>query len=135
VEIVNILMIAIGSSAVATSIVSLLTYLTKAKREERAPSLQERITTLTENLKSASVVISEIENEISKRNQTAQKLREDVQRYEQLRQLNQPQVEAIAQTIRSEIAGESRKSMWRNAGITFAIALVFFFIGWWVGGL
>jgi len=105
------------------------------RTKEKAPTLEDRITTLTENLISSSSVISEIETEIEKRTEIAEKLKNDVQRYEQLRELNQPQVEAIAQTMRSEIMRESRKSIWRNAIITFVVALAFFFLGFLVRGI
>ena len=129
----TVFLLALGISGMAGALTFLVSLWIERKRREKAPTLEDRITSLTGNLKSSSSVISEIQTEIEKRGEIAQKLKADVQRYEQLRELNQPQVEAIAQTIRSEISGESRKSMWRNAGIAFAIALVFFFIGWWVG--
>jgi len=108
--------------------------ITERKRKAKAPTLEDKITALTENLQSSSSVISEIEAEIEKRSEIAEKLKGDVQRYEQLKELSQSQVEAVAQTIRSEITGESRKSIWRNAIMTFVIALVFFFLGFWVRG-
>jgi len=108
---------------------------TERLRKERTPTLEDRIATLLENLKSSSSVVSDIEAEIEKRREIAEKLKDDVQRYEQLREINQSQVEAIAQTIRGEMVAESRKSLWRNAIVTFVIALVFFFLGLWVGGM
>ncbi|GAH37891.1 unnamed protein product [marine sediment metagenome] len=126
--------LAIGTSGAVAGLVAIWSYRRQRRRRKEAPTLEDRIETLTQNLESSSAVISEIEDEISKRSHMAEKLREDVRRYEQLKELNQSQVEAIVQTVRSEIAGESRKSIWRNAIVTFAIALVFFFLGLWVGG-
>jgi len=127
--------IAVLLGVVAAALSYWVGYWSEARKSKReAPTLEDRITTLTENLRSSSSVISEIEAEIDKRRQIADRLRNDVQRYEQLRELNQSQVEAIAQTIRSEIAGESRKSIWRNALITFVVALAFFFLGFWIRG-
>ena len=105
------------------------------RRKEKAPTLEDRIGILTESLKSSSSVISEIEVEIEKRRDIAERLKNDVQRYEQLKEITQSQVEAIAQTIRGEVLVESRKSIWRNAVITFVIALVFFFLGFWLRGI
>ena len=133
-ELLSTVGIAVALSGLVTGFMTLRAARVRASREKEAPSLDDRITTLTDSLRSASSVISEIEKEISKRSQTALKLREDVQRYEQLKDLSQAEVEAVAQTLRSAIAGESRKSMWRNAIITFVIALVFFFVGWFVRG-
>lgn len=130
----TIFLSAIGIATLVSVLGALFDLWMERKRREKAPTLEDRITSLTENLKSSSSVISEIQAEIEKRSEIAQKLKTDVQRYEQLRELNQPQVEAIAQTIRSEITGESRKSIWRNAIITFVIALAFFFLGFWVRG-
>ena len=131
----SILAIGVTASLVLTGLTTLLWWWLERKRKEKAPTLEDRITSLTGNLKSSLSVISEIQTEIEKRSEIAQKLKTDVQRYEQLRQINQSQVEAIAQTIKSEIAGESRKSIWRNAIITFVIALTFFFLGWWIGNI
>ncbi len=105
------------------------------KRREQAPTLENRIETMMQNLKLSSAAISEIEVEIRKRSEIVNKLKKDVHVYTQLRELNQSQVEAIAQTIRREIIGESRKSMWRSTIITFFIALAFFFLGWLLRGI
>ena len=113
----------------------LYAYIEKDRKAKEAPTLEDRITSLTENLKSSSSVISEIEVEIDKRRDIAEKLKKDVQWYGQLKQMTQSQVEAIAQAIRSEISVESRKSIWRNAVITFVIALAFFFLGFWLRGI
>jgi septal ring factor EnvC (AmiA/AmiB activator) len=104
------------------------------KRKKEAPSLEDRITALAKSLKSSLSVISEIESEIESRSQIVSKLKDDVKRYEKLKELNEAQVEAIAQTIRGEISGESRKSLWRNALITFGVAMIFFFLGFWLRG-
>ncbi len=132
-DIISFSIIGAIAALLASLLAGISVFLAEKRRREKAPSLEDRITTLTENLKTSSSVISEIASEIEKRRQIADKLKNDVQRYEQLREISQPQVEAIAQTIRSEIRGESRKSVWRNAIITFFIALVFFFIGLFVG--
>ena len=112
---------------------SFLMWRAAQKRKKLAPSLEDRITSLTESLKSSVAIISEIETEINKRREIVEKLSEDVSRYEQLRELNQAQVEALTQTIKSELSGESRKSLWRNAIITFAVAVGFFFLGQYIG--
>ena len=130
----SVTLLAVAASGLVAGLTAIWSYLLQQRLRKKAPSLEDRIGTLTKNLESASAVISEIESEISKRSEMAEKLREDVRRYEQLRELSQSQVEAVAQTIRSEITGESRKSIWRNAIITFVITLAFFFLGFWMGG-
>ena len=130
---IQIIGLAVGTSAAVAGLTAIWSWRRQQRRREQAPTLEDKIAALTESLQSSSSVISEIEAEMEKRSEIAQKLKNDVQRYGQLRELSQSQVEAVAQTIRSEIAGESRKSIWRNAIITFAIALIFFFVGLWVG--
>ncbi len=127
--------VAIGLGGAVSGIIALLSYRKQEKLRREAPTLEDRIATLIEQLKMSSSAISEIEAEIERRREIAERLKGDVQRYEQLRELSQSQVEAIAQTIRGEIAVESRKSIWRNAIITFIVALLFFFLGWWLSGL
>jgi chromosome segregation ATPase len=128
-------LIGMVAAVIASLLGATFALLGERKRKEKAPTLEDKITILTENLKSSLSAISEIETEINKRSGIAEKLKNDVQRYEQLKELSQSQVEAVAQTIRSEITAESKTSMWRNAIITFVIALAFFFLGWWVGGI
>jgi len=130
------------TSAIVVIVASLISFLGASftsqayrKRKKEAPNLEDRITTLTDNLKNSSTVISEIEAEIQNRAKMVEKLRDDVKLYEQLREISQSQVEAVAQTIRSEITHESKRSFWRNAIITFVIALAFFFLGFWLRGV
>ena len=78
-------------------------------------------------------VISEIENEVNSRNQLLERLRSDVQQYEQLRQLNEAQAEAVTQTIRSELVRGRRFSNAINGAITFVVALAFFVAGLFAG--
>lgn len=105
---------------------------TKANVKE--PTLQDRISDLTKNLESAVAVVTDIEAEISKRKNLAKQLETDIERYNKLKEINQAQVEAIAQTLRIPLLKESRKSMVINGLVSFAIALIFFAIGYLVGG-
>ena len=131
---IQIIGLVVGIGAAVSGLTALLSYWREQKRGREAPTLEDRIKTLTQNLGSASAAISEIEAEIQNRTKIVEKLRNDVQLYEQLRKLSQSQVEAVAQTIRSEITHESKKSIWRNAMMTFGVALIFFFLGFWLRG-
>lgn len=51
-----------------------------------------------------------------------------------MKEINKEQVELIAQTLRVPLQKESRKSLIINAVITFVVALIFFAIGYAVGG-
>jgi hypothetical protein len=125
----------VGASAAASGLITIWNYRREQKRKKEAPTIEDKITTLAGSLKSSLSVISEIESEIESRSKIVSKLKEDVKRYEKLKELNETQVDAIAQTIRGEIAGESRKSLWRNALITFGVAMIFFFLGFWLRGV
>ena len=129
------IIIGLVASVLAGYFASLSMRRIERKREEKAPSLEDRVTSLTESLGNSLAVISEIEAEIKKRGEIATKLKGDIKRYEQLKELNQAQVEAITQTIKSEVGGESRRSIRRNAIITFAIAAGFFFLGRYIGAM
>jgi len=120
-------------AGVIAALFSLVVTWIQGRRKERAPTLEKTISTLARNLEAASASISQIENEISKSREMAQRLKEDVERYEQLRQLSQAQVEAVAQTLRGEVAIEARRSRYINAAITFVIAFVFFMAGFFAG--
>ena len=106
----------------------------RRSQKTQAPTLEDRISNLTKNLESALSVVAELEREIFQRKELAQRLQQDVERYNQLRQLNQAQVEAIAQTLRVQVAKESRKFTVFNGVITFVVGLVFFIVGFFLGG-
>jgi len=133
--IIQIIGLVVGAGAAFSGLTALLSYRREQRRKKEAPTIEDKITALAENLKSSLSVISEIESEIESRSQIVSKLKDDVKRYEKLKELNEAQVEAVAQTIRGEIAGESRKSLWRNAIITFIVAMIFFFLGFWLRGV
>ena len=103
-------------------------------RERKTTTIEDRIATLTDSLKSSIEVISELESEIDNRSKMVSKLKDDAERYEKLKVLNEEQVEAIAQTFRGEIKSESKKSIWRNAIINFVVALLFFLLGYLIRG-
>lgn len=128
----------IGITAIAGAVISLLTSLYQQRLKKKGKgeelTLQDRISDLTKNLESAAAVVTDIEAEISKRKNLAQQLETDIERYNKLKEINQAQVEAIAQTLRIPLLKESRKSLVINALVTFVIALIFFGVGYFVGG-
>ena len=95
-------------------------------------TLEERVDRLTNSLKDATRLISNIENEIQARSRVATELQKDVERYNQLSELKKPEVEAVAQVLRGELAKEGSKSFWKGVAINF----VFFLLGagasWWI---
>lgn len=79
----------------------------------------ERIDRLSKALKESIELTSEIEKEIQSRHQVVKKLKEDVERYEELSSIRASEVEAVAQTIRGEIKRESNKSLFKATAINF----------------
>jgi len=76
-------------------------------------------------------LISQIETEIDNRQALVHKLQSDIETYRQITELNQSQVEAVAQLLRGELRKESHRSFWRNVAINFG----FFVLGAVVSGL
>lgn len=129
------LALAIGGAVLVTAMIALGEYHErKRKREERAPTLQDKIADLTKNLKSSIAVITEIETEILKRKGLVQNLEADIERFSKLKELSLAQVESIAQALTIPLEKQSRKSLIMNAIINFAIALGFFVFGYFIGG-
>lgn len=124
----------IGAALVTAFIAGITYYDWKRKAEEREPTLQDRISDLTKNLKSSVAVITEIETEISKRKELAQHLEADIERYEKLKEISKEQMEAVSQILRIPLQKESRKSLIINGIINFVVAFGFFIIGYFIGG-
>ena len=133
-DMVDIIAIAVTASALGSTIISFLKFFSERGKREKTPTLQHRISNLTKNLESSVAVITEIETEISKRKNLAQQLEADIERYDKLREINKAQVEAITQTLTIPLEKQSRKSLIINGVITFVVGLVFFAIGYIVGG-
>lgn len=134
-DIIIILMIAIAGAGLAAAIAFGVQGYLIHKAKEQEPTLKDRISNLTKNLESAATVITEIETEISKRSNLVQQLETDIERFNRIKEVNQAQVEAIAQTLTIPLVKESRKSVIINSLVTFGVALVFFAIGYFVGGI
>jgi hypothetical protein len=69
---------------------------------------------LAKSLAPSASIVDSIEYEIDQRSQLVEKLQRDAARYEQLKNLNQATVEAVAQTLRGELATQGRKSFWQG---------------------
>lgn len=130
---IEVISIGLAVSATVAAVAQLVGYEQAQRRKKRAPTLEDRISDLAKNLEIASSTISEIENEISKRREMAEKLREDAQYYEQLRELNKAQIEVVASALRGDITRVEKHSRYINAAITFGIAFLFFMLGLTLG--
>jgi hypothetical protein len=92
---------------------------------EKEEGIEDRVQKLTTSLRQATGLISQIESEITKRSELADRLKADVDRYKKLRSLSQPEVEAVAQTLRFELQKEGTKSFWKGVLVNF----IFFLLG------
>ncbi|OQX23806.1 MAG: hypothetical protein BWK80_24035 [Desulfobacteraceae bacterium IS3] len=73
----------------------------------------------------AAKLIGQIESEINKRSMLAEKLNNDIEYYEKLKNINANEVEAIAQVLRSELYMEGKRSFWKGVSVNF----IFFLLG------
>lgn len=112
--------LAIGVVAFSAAVIN--TIMTRQTLNERiGATLPERINTLTDSLKSAAQIISDIEKEIGERQSLVEKLRSDAEAAKSLAQLNNKQVDAVAQVLRGQIDKEQNEGFW------FAQATAFFY--------
>jgi hypothetical protein len=88
-------------------------------------SPEQRIRRLISALSEAATTVEQIEDEIRERHELAQQLQADVRKYERLREVNQEEVEAVAQVL----GGELRKGERRSFLTGFLLNLVFFVLG------
>jgi uncharacterized coiled-coil protein SlyX len=130
-DIISYLAIA-AFSGIISALIAIFQELEKRKKKE--PTLQERISELTEQLKSSSAVITEIEQEISKRKNLVAQQEEAMRRYELLKDVDKSQVEAIAQILEIPVKKQSRRTFWLNIAMTVLIGLGIFALGYFLGG-
>ena len=95
------------------------------KKRRTQETTEDRIGRLTKSLHEATSLISNIESEIRARSELADRLQQDIDRYNKLAALHQPEVEAITQLLRGELRKEGRSTFWKG----FAINLLFFVLG------
>ncbi len=121
----NVLPMIIVAGGVAVGIELLKKKIEAKIREKYGESSGERIERLSKSLKEAASLSSEIENEITRRNEIVEKLKTDLKRYEELKKLKEPEVEAVVHTMRGELKREGNKSLWQSADLN----LIFFLAG------
>jgi ABC-type multidrug transport system fused ATPase/permease subunit len=94
-------------------------------RSEGGRSIEQRINRLSSALSESAHVIQVVEAEIKERSELVEKLRRDAETYEQLKNMNREEAEAVAQALRGELKTEGRRSFWSNAAMNF----LFFVLG------
>lgn len=95
----------------------------KKLKEKFGESSEERINRLTNSLKEAALLSSQIEMEINRRQEIVEKLKSDARKYDELAKLKEGEIEAVVQTMRGELQNEGKKSLLISAMIN-----LFFFI-------
>jgi TolA-binding protein len=119
------LITAVTIAGTISSIIAGLFEILVLKKFRRPETLEIRIKKLMSALKESSKLVTEVESEISARQELVVELQKDAQRYQQLIQLNKEQVEAVAQVLQGELRKEGNKSFWRGVCVNF----VFFALG------
>lgn len=86
-------------------------------------TLTDRIATLTKSLNDSARTISDIEQEVNRRQALLAKLQHDADEAKNLAALNSAQANAVVQALRGELDRESGKSWWSSIvqGLIFAV--------------
>jgi hypothetical protein len=80
----------------------------------REIDLAERIKMLTSSLNSTARTITQIEDEIKRRQVLVERLKQNADTASKLAAMNKEQADAVAQTLRVEIEKENQKSFWSS---------------------
>lgn len=119
--------LALGSAA--STVLQLL-----VERAEQG-TIEERVENLSASLKSTAQIITQIEQEVTSRQELVEKLKRDAQTARQLAKLNREEAEAVAQAIRGEIERSDERRFWWNVaqglGLVLFGALISESIHWW----
>ncbi len=110
--------------ALASYLIQLVDSIRRKKRQGEATT-EDRVKRLTKSLEESVALIGSIETEIKARAELAKQLKQDIDQYNKLVELKKPEVDAIAQLLRGELAREGRASFWKG----FAINFLFFVLG------
>lgn len=86
----------------------------RRRKSRESPTLEQRISELSASLVSASGVVAEIEEEVRARQELVERLKGDAERAETLASLHSEEVDAVAQTLRAELAWLDRRSLKSN---------------------
>ena len=88
-------------------------------------TVEQRIDRLTTTLNEAARTMQQIETEMNERRHLADQLRNDVETYNRLKELNQEQIEAITQVVEDAATSEARRSFYGGIVVNFG----FFVLG------
>jgi hypothetical protein len=90
----------------------------------RTESPRDRVAHLTRALEEAVDVIEEFQTEIVRGQSTAERLQQDIERYEEIARLRRDDVEAVARVLRTELEQESGRSLRRDLVMNGAFVLL-----------
>lgn len=120
---------AVSAIAVATAVgaaVTALRSLSYATRDAaRSPegveeTSEQRVSRLTSSLSEAVRTVEEIQAELREGQEAVERLRGQIETFQRLRDLDQGEVEAVAEVLGLELRKEGRRSAWRDFAFFFA---------------
>ena len=126
------LITAVTTAGAISSIIASIFEIYVLKKFRRPETLEIRINKLASALKESSKLVTEVESEISARQELVLELQKDAQRYEQLIHLNKEQVDAVAQVLQGELRKEGNKSLWRGAAVNFIFFVLGALLSWYL---
>jgi hypothetical protein len=94
-------------------------------------TLETRIVLLTGALNVAAAIISDVEQEVNKRQELLERLQQDADEAKALASLNSPQAGAVVQALRGELDKESNRGWWSSIiqNLIFSILGAIFGVG------
>ena len=95
----------------------------REKTEEEI--LKEKVKSLTSSLNQSTDLISEITQQINQRHELVEKLKKDHDKYQNLVNLKEEEIQAVAQLLRGELKQEGRSSFKKS----FLMNSLFFILG------
>lgn len=115
--------LAASLAGAASLIVEAIRRRVQPSAQERAHSLEDRLSDLGDLMRSSARVLEEVQAEIQARIALAEKAKRDAEEAEQLAQLNEAQRAALARLVRAEVSGEiasgGRRSFWLGVVVNF----------------
>jgi hypothetical protein len=95
----------------------------REKTEEEI--IKEKVDTLTSSLNRSADLISEVTEHINQRHELVEKLKKDHEKYQNLVNLKEEEVQAVAQILRGELKQEGKSSFRKS----FLMNSLFFLMG------
>jgi len=126
----------LGVASTVFALLSSWRLLGKSRAEPSPTKLEDRLADLGDAMRSAALLLEEVQAEIQARVALADKAKRDADEANQVAQLNEAQRTAVARLVRAELASEVSQGTMRSFWLGFATNLLFFIAGaaltWWL---